>query len=49
VQGEFNKSPEKSILVKADRGLEYGAVRVLMDALAEQRFTAIYIAAGKEG
>jgi len=49
VQSEFNKNPERSILVKADRGLEYGAVRVLMDALAEQRFTAIFIAAGKEG
>lgn len=49
VQGEFNKNPERSILVKADRGLEYGAVRVLMDALAEQRFTTIFIAAGKEG
>ena len=49
VQNEFNKNPERSILVKADRTLEYGAVRVLMDALAEQRFTAIFIAAGKEG
>jgi biopolymer transport protein TolR len=49
VQAEFNKNPERSILVKADRGLEYGAVRVLMDALAEHRFTAIFIAAGKEG
>jgi biopolymer transport protein ExbD len=49
VQAEFNTNPERSILVKADRGLEYGAVRVLMDALAEHRFTAIFIAAGKEG
>ena len=49
VQQEFNKNPERSILIKADRGLEYGKVRVLMDALAEHRFTTVFIAAGKEG
>ena len=49
VQEEFNKNPERSILVKADRGLMYGDVRELMDILAENRFTTVFIAAGKEG
>jgi len=49
VQEEFNKNPERSILVKADRGLMYGDVRELMDILAEHRFTTVFIAAGKEG
>jgi len=49
VQAEFNKNPERSILVKADRRLAYGDVRVLMDILAKHRFTTVFVAAGKEG
>lgn len=49
VNKEFNANPERSILVKADRSLTYGDVRVLMDALAENRMTSVFIAAGKEG
>lgn len=49
VQEEFNKNPERSILVKADRRLAYGQVRELMDILAENRFTTVFVAAGKEG
>jgi len=49
VQAEFNKNPERSILVKADRRLPYGDVRILMDILAENRFTTVFVAAGKEG
>jgi biopolymer transport protein TolR len=49
VNAEFNKNPERSILIKADRSLKYSDVRVLMDALAENRMTSVFIAAGKEG
>lgn len=37
-----------SILVKADANLEYGQVREILDFLAENRFTSVFIAAGKE-
>ncbi|MCA9492522.1 MAG: biopolymer transporter ExbD [Myxococcales bacterium] len=37
-----------SILVKADANLEYGQVRQILDFLAENRFTSVFIAAGKE-
>ena len=37
-----------SILVKADAGLEYGVVRRVLDVLGDQRFTSVFIAAGKE-
>lgn len=37
-----------SILVKADQNLEYGQVREILDFLAENRFTSVFIAAGKE-
>jgi biopolymer transport protein ExbD len=49
VQNEFNINPERSILIKADRNLEYGEVREVMDVLAEYRFTSVFIGAGKEG
>lgn len=46
---EYAKSTEpRSILIKADRRLEYGAVREVMDILAENRMTSILIAANKE-
>ncbi len=37
-----------SILVKADAGLEYGKVRRVLDILGNERFTSVFIAAGKE-
>jgi biopolymer transport protein ExbD len=37
-----------SILVKADASLEYGVVRRVLDVLGQERFTAVFIAAGKE-
>jgi biopolymer transport protein ExbD/biopolymer transport protein TolR len=45
---EFRKRPESTILVKADRGLRYEQVRTLMDLLAENRWTSIKLATGKE-
>ena len=44
----YRENPERSILVKADRSLEYGQVREVLDLLAENRFTSVFIAAGKE-
>jgi biopolymer transport protein ExbD len=37
-----------SILVKADSSHEYGKVRPILDILSENRFTAVFLAAGKE-
>jgi biopolymer transport protein ExbD len=37
-----------SILVKADASLDYGVVRRVLDVLGQERFTAVFIAAGKE-
>jgi biopolymer transport protein TolR len=44
----YRENPDRSILVKADRSLEYGQVREILDLLAENRFTSVFIAAGKE-
>ena len=44
----YRENPDRSILVKADRSLEYGQVREVLDLLAENRFTSVFIAAGKE-
>lgn len=44
----YRENPERSILVKADRSLKYGEVRKVLDVLAENRFTSVFIAAGKE-
>ena len=44
----YRENSDRSILVKADRGLEYGEVRKILDLLAENRFTSVFIAAGKE-
>lgn len=44
----FREKPESSILVKADAGLPYGDVRKVLDILSENRFTSVFIAAGKE-
>jgi biopolymer transport protein ExbD len=46
---EFAKATEaKTILIKGDRDLEYGAVREVMDILADYNMTTIMIAANKE-
>lgn len=44
----YRENPERSILIKADRGLEYRQVRAVMDVLSENRLTAVFIAATKE-
>ncbi len=38
----------RAILVKADRNLEYGKVRKVMDLLADKGMTTVLVAAGKE-
>lgn len=43
-----NDNPDRTILVKADRGLPYGDVREVLDILSENRLTSVFIAAGKE-
>lgn len=48
INAEFRARPESTILVKADRGLRYEQVRTLMDQLAENRWTSIQLATGKE-
>ncbi len=48
INAEYQKNPERSILLKADKGLEYGQVRELMDVLADNHFTSVLIAASKE-
>ncbi len=49
IQAEFNKNPERTILVKGDARLEYGKVREVLDLLASERFTAVKLAANKAG
>lgn len=44
---EYQKSPTRSILIKADRNLEYGQVREVLDVLAENKMTTVMIAAAK--
>jgi biopolymer transport protein TolR len=44
----YAENPERSILVKADSNLEYGKVREVLDILSNNRFTSVFIAAGKE-
>lgn len=48
INAAYMENPERSILVKADSQLEYGEVRKLLDVLADNRFTSVFIAAGKE-
>lgn len=48
LNAEFNARPTATILLKADRSLEYHQVREIMDLLAENRWTTIQIATGKE-
>ncbi len=50
INEEYRKSDiARSIMIKADKGLEYGAVREVMDVLAEQNMTTLLIAAEQEG
>jgi biopolymer transport protein TolR len=44
----YAENPERTILVKADSQLEYGEVRKVLDILSNNRFTSVFIAAGKE-
>lgn len=44
----YMENPERSILVKADSKLPYGDVRKVLDILSNNRFTSVFIAAGKE-
>lgn len=46
---EFSNRPTAVILVKADRSLNYAQVREVMDILAENRWTTVQVATGKEG
>ena len=48
IRDEYAKNQERSILVKADRELSYGDVRAVMDLLAEDGMTTVFIAANKE-
>lgn len=48
INEEYQVNPSRSILVKADRSLEYQQVREVMDILAENRMTSVLIAAAKE-
>ena len=48
VNAAFRENPERSILVKADRELEYSKVREVLDILADNRMTSVFLAAGKE-
>ena len=43
-----NATIAKGLLIKADRNLEYGEVRKVMDILAEKNMTNLLIAANKE-
>ncbi|MCB9664944.1 MAG: biopolymer transporter ExbD [Alphaproteobacteria bacterium] len=45
---EYAKNPSRAILVKADKDLEYGKVREVMDILGDARITSILVAAAKE-
>lgn len=45
---EYRVNPERSILIKADRELEYQEVREVMDILAKKGMTSVLVAATKE-
>jgi len=48
IQAEWRADPSRSLLIKADRRLEYQKVRDVMDRLAENGMDTILIAAAKE-
>lgn len=52
INDEYRKDADRqearSILIKADKGLEYQRVRDVMDTLAKNRMTTLVVATGKE-
>ena len=48
INAEYRVNPSRSILVKADKSLEYQQVRELMDILADNGMTSVLIAAAEE-
>jgi biopolymer transport protein TolR len=48
INTEYQKNPERQLLIKADRDLEFRQVRELMDLLAENRMTSLLVGAAKE-
>jgi len=48
INEKYRENPERSLLLKADRELEYQEVRKVMDVLSENRMTSVLIAASKE-
>ena len=45
---KLQENPERTILIKGDRRLEYQKVREVMDLLTPMGLTSMFIAAGKE-
>jgi biopolymer transport protein TolR len=45
---DIGRETARSILIKADQGLEYERVRAVMDTLAKNRMTTLLVATGKE-
>ena len=48
INAEYRVSPSRSILIKADKSLEYQQVREVMDILADKGMTSVLIAAAEE-
>lgn len=48
INAEYQKNPERQLLIKADKDLEFRQVRELMDVLAENRMTSLLVGAAKE-
>lgn len=48
INAEYQKNPSRSIMVKADKDLEYVKVREVMDLLADANITSVLVAAAKE-
>lgn len=48
INEEYRRSPSRSILIKADKSLEYQQVREVMDILADKGMTSVLIAAAEE-
>lgn len=48
INEEYRINPSRSLVVKADKELEYREVREVMDVLSENRMTSVMFAASKE-
>ncbi len=48
INEKYRENPARSLLLKADRELEYQQVRKIMDVLSENKMTSVLIAASKE-